>query len=61
MWDREVKLVLESSFNEYMLTSSFYKSVETVFEEGERIVGVKFNSYEDDHYMYDFQFVLGKM
>jgi hypothetical protein len=40
MWDREGKLIYESS-RKGAFTTSYYKSVETVLEEGERIVGIK--------------------
>jgi hypothetical protein len=40
MWDREGKLVYQSS-NKDVFTDSWFKSVETVLKEGERIVGIK--------------------
>jgi hypothetical protein len=40
MWDREGKLVYESTWKE-AFTNSNWKSVETVLAEGERIVGIK--------------------
>jgi hypothetical protein len=40
MWDREGNLIYESSWKK-AFTDSYYKSVETVLAEGERIVGIK--------------------
>jgi hypothetical protein len=40
MWDREGKLIYESSWKD-AFTASWIKSVETVLQEGERIVGIK--------------------
>jgi hypothetical protein len=62
MWDRKGKLVYDSKRKS---TASWVKSIETVLEEGERIVGIK--AYNQKNvpfqfaYHFSFQFVIGRM
>jgi hypothetical protein len=61
MRDREGKLVFESTWKE-AFTRTDFKSVETVLEEGERIVGIKSHlKYKDFAWHFSFQFVIGRM
>jgi hypothetical protein len=59
MWDREGKLVFES-VTKFVFTAPWAKSVETVLEEGERIVGIKSNFDKGFARHYSFQFVIGR-